>query len=104
MTVDVFLSQMQKKQHSVGKSIWYSHALVGLRRHHPAKAPQTDAADKAKLYQQAFGRIPDCRAKGSDQSVTNKLRLGFLEGCNPLVRQPRSIEFAKAFCRTSISR
>jgi hypothetical protein len=94
VTVDYNLSSMQKKEQSVGDSTWYSNALVGLSRCHPAKAPQMEIEDKDRLYKMAFGRVPDCRPKSSDPLVTNKLNLGSIKGCCPLVWQPRSIALA----------
>ena len=96
VTVDYHLSQMQKKEQSIGDSTWYSNAIVALSRRHPTKAPQMEIEDKDRLYKQAFGRGADCRAKSSDPLVTRRLNLGSVKGCLPLVWQPRSIEFAKA--------
>jgi hypothetical protein len=94
VTVDYHLSKMQKKEQSVGDSTWYSNAVVGLSRCHPAKAPQMEVEDKDRLYKEAFGRSPDCRPKSSDPLVTKKLNLGSIKGCCPLVWQPRSIPLA----------
>ena len=94
VTVDYNLGSMQKKEHSVGDSTWYSNALVGLSRCHPAKAPQMEIEDKDRLYKEAIGRSPDCRPKSSDPLVTKKLNLGSIKGCCPLVWQPRSIPLA----------
>ena len=55
--------------------------------------------DKDRLYKQAFGRSADCRPKSSDPSITNKLNLGSVKGCCPLVWQPRSIQLAQSILK-----